>query len=97
MYAGFVAGTVKSNVHYLEVNLPLWTDGSHKQRWVILKAGTSFGFREKDDYWDCPDGAVFFKEFTIDTAWGDLLADTSLKASIRTWPAGLGKPSRMKK
>lgn len=57
--------------HYFEVNSPLWSDGSSKKRWVILKAGTSIGYRELDDYWDYPDGAVFVKEFAIDTVAGD--------------------------
>jgi hypothetical protein len=143
MYADIATGKVRSDVHFFEVNSPLWTDGAHKQRWVVLKAGTSIGFKEKDDYYDYPDGAVFIKEFALDTVAGDsrsrirwetrllvnrkenqdpsrpdvlvdrwygfsykwrkdqkdadLLADTGFKASVRTWPEGLGKPSRMKK
>jgi hypothetical protein len=54
-----------------EVNSPFWSDGAKKKRWVLLKAGTSIGFREKDDYWTYPEAAVFVKEFSIDTIPGD--------------------------
>jgi hypothetical protein len=56
---------------YFDVNSPLFTDGSAKKRWVLLKPGTSIGFRESDDYWDYPDGAVFIKQFALDTVPGD--------------------------
>jgi hypothetical protein len=56
---------------YYEVNAPFWSDDAKKKRWVLLKPGRQIGFREKDDYWDYPDSAVFVKEFAIDTVPGD--------------------------
>ena len=57
--------------YHFEVNSPLWSDDAKKQRWVLVPAGKSIGFREKDDYWDYPDSAVFIKQFAIDTITGD--------------------------
>jgi len=54
-----------------EVNSPLWSDGSVKKRWVLLKPGTKIGFKAMDDYMDYPDSAVFIKQFAIDTIPGD--------------------------
>jgi hypothetical protein len=56
---------------HFEVNSALWSDDAKKKRWVLLKTGTSIGFRVTDDYWDYPDGAVFIKQFAIDTVTGD--------------------------
>ena len=61
-------------VQAFEVNSALWSDGSHKKRWFLLKPGTSIGFKEKVDYWDYPDSAVFIKNFSIDTITGDTLS-----------------------
>lgn len=57
--------------HAYEVNTPAWSDDSKPKRWVLLKAGKAIGFREKDDYWDYPDSAVFIKDHDIDTIDGD--------------------------
>jgi hypothetical protein len=71
-----------------EVNSALWSDGAKKKRWVLLKAGTSIGFREKDDYWDYPEAAVFIKNFSIDTVAGDtstrILWETRVMLSQKT-------------
>lgn len=60
-----------AEARYYEVNAPLWSDDAKKKRWVLLKPGQRIGFREKDDYWDYPDSAVFVKEFALDTIPGD--------------------------
>lgn len=56
-----------------EVNSALWSDGSAKKRWVLLKTGTKIGFQAMDDYWTYPDSTVFIKQFAIDTVPGDTL------------------------
>ena len=62
---------IDSAAHAYAVNSAGWSDGARQKRWVLLKAGTSIGFLEKDDYWAYPDGAVFVQEFSIDTVPGD--------------------------
>ena len=54
-----------------EVNSALWSDASHKLRWVLLKPGTSITFREVEDFYDYPESTVFIKQFNIDTVPGD--------------------------
>jgi hypothetical protein len=54
-----------------EVNSALWSDGSHKKRWFILKANQKITFKENSDYFDYPDSTVFVKNFAIDTVNGD--------------------------
>lgn len=134
--------TLIANAYKFEVNSALWSDGSHKTRWVMNKPGTSITYNEKSDYWDYPDSSIFIKLFAIDTVPGDtttrLLFETRFLVnrkeivdsatgkkmdnwysytykwrrnqqdadlvpasgaddSIKVFPAGLGKPSVMKK
>jgi len=67
------AKTLDTNLFHYEVNSALWSDGSHKTRWIMLKnrnrannAG-SIKYEEQNDYWTYPDSAVFVKLFAIDT------------------------------
>ena len=60
-----------SSARAYEINSAHWSDGAFQKRWVLLKAGSSIGFREKDDYWTYPESAVFVQEFSIDTIPGD--------------------------
>src|SRR5688500_12179274 len=71
IYADIGAGRLIAEAKPFEVNSPLWSDGSHKKRWVLLKQGQSIAFSEHDDYWGYPDSAVFIKQFAIDTVPGD--------------------------
>ncbi len=66
-----VKKTMLANVYHFEVNTALWSDGSHKTRWFMLKPGTQIGFDMLGDYWDYPDSAMFIKQFAIDTVPGD--------------------------
>lgn len=56
---------------FYNVNAALWSDGSAKKRWVLLKPGKAITFDESGDYWAYPDSTVFIKEFAIDTVAGD--------------------------
>lgn len=71
IYANIGNKTLITDAVRFDVNSPLWSDASAKLRWILLKRGTSVGYREKDDYWDYPDSAVFIKQFAIDTVPGD--------------------------
>ena len=70
-YTDIRAGRLVAEAKPFEVNSPLWSDGAHKKRWVLLKPGRSIDFSEHDDYWGYPDSAVFIKQFAIDTIPGD--------------------------
>jgi hypothetical protein len=63
--------TLLASAVYYDVNAALWSDGSAKRRWVLLKPGTAITFDEKGDYWGYPDSTVFIKDFAIDTVAGD--------------------------
>jgi hypothetical protein len=62
-----------TNIIHFDVGSPLWSDGAHKNRWVMLKnrnkpnGAGSIKYDEKNDYWGYPDSAVFIKNFAIDT------------------------------
>lgn len=43
---------------------PLWSDGSDKQRWVIVPEGTSINVRDPE-HWVFPIGTLAFKEFRV--------------------------------
>lgn len=60
-----------ASAYKFDVNSALWSDGSQKQRWFLLKANTTIAFDEKNDYWGYPDSAVFIKQFAIDTIPGE--------------------------
>ncbi len=45
-----------------EVNVPLWSDGADKRRWIALPQGTSIHFTENGP-WEFPAGTVFIKHF----------------------------------
>jgi len=46
------------------VQSPLFSDGSHKQRWLALPSGATIGFAESGA-WSFPEGSVFVKEFDL--------------------------------
>ena len=53
-----------------EVNNPLWSDGSHKERYITLPPGTKVTPTDTDQY-DFPDQTVMIKNFQIDSVYGD--------------------------
>lgn len=48
------------------VNSPLWSDGAHKQRWLVVPTNTTVGFAATNE-WAFPPGSVFFKNFELST------------------------------
>jgi hypothetical protein len=63
--------TMLANAYHFEVNSALWSDGAHKTRWFMPKAGTAVNFEVNNDYWGYPDSIVFIKQFAVDTVPGD--------------------------
>jgi uncharacterized repeat protein (TIGR03806 family) len=52
-----------------DVNVPLWSDGARKRRWIALPGTSRIGFAETDA-WTFPPGTVLVKHFEIDVAPG---------------------------
>jgi uncharacterized repeat protein (TIGR03806 family) len=53
-----------------DVNVPLWSDGAAKERYIALPAGKTIKF-SPDGQWEFPVGAVLVKTFSLDIAAGD--------------------------
>ncbi|MCC6123695.1 MAG: PQQ-dependent sugar dehydrogenase [Pirellulales bacterium] len=53
-----------------DVNVPLWSDGAAKERYIALPAGKKIGFSPAGQ-WEFPVGAVLVKTFFLDAANGD--------------------------
>lgn len=61
---------VTEGIEPFEVNAALWSDGSHKERYVTLPAGTKVTPTDSDSY-VFPDKSVMVKNFLIDTIEGN--------------------------
>ncbi len=51
------------------VNVELWSDGAHKERWLAIPADGKIGYREKRG-WDLPEGTVLVKSFALEQEAG---------------------------
>ena len=47
-----------------QVNMPLWSDGAEKQRWLALPLGGKISVADDGD-WDLPVGTVLMKQFRL--------------------------------
>jgi hypothetical protein len=69
---------------------PLWSDGSHKRRWLALPAGTAVDARDPAA-WQFPPGTRLWKEFAFDgpveTRLIERLADGSWRYASYVWNA----------
>lgn len=61
---------IAAGIAAFRVNVPLWSDGSAKERFISLPPGTSVVPTDTDAY-SYPDGTVFIKNFRVDTVYGD--------------------------
>lgn len=52
-----------------EINVPFWSDGAEKSRWVGVPAGEKVGY-SKDGDWRFPAGTVLVKNFGLPSAQG---------------------------
>lgn len=64
---------VTSGIVPFEVNTPLWSDGSHKERFITLPVGVKVTATDTDQY-VFPDKTVLVKNFLIDSTHGDTLS-----------------------
>ncbi len=53
------------------VNAPLWSDGSHKDRFIALPDETFAEFTQNGKSWNFPDGTVLVKSFALERTVGD--------------------------
>jgi cytochrome c553 len=72
-YANLANRTTDTAAKAFVVNSPLWSDGSLKKRWVILRPGRKIAWADDTDFFDYPDSTVFVKAFLHVRAPGDTL------------------------
>lgn len=67
-----------------EINAPLWTDGSHKQRYLVLPPGERIGI-EDDGTLAFPEGTVILKVFSyaLDPTAPEVLSPVETRVMIR--------------
>ena len=70
VYQDIVRKKLAVGVLPFSVNTPLWSDGSIKQRYLILPKDSQLVYQDRAAY-GYPKGAVFVKNFLIDTIAGD--------------------------
>lgn len=71
LYQGMVPPLrVSAGIVPFEVNAPLWSDGSHKERFVAVLPGRPIVPTDSDGY-AFPAGTVLVKNFHLDTVAGD--------------------------
>jgi hypothetical protein len=72
-----------------DINVPFWSDGSHKQRWIGMalrndlygSKGETIRFSEKGS-WDFPKGTVFVKEFRLPIDERDASLFTTIETRV---------------
>ncbi len=72
-YANLAGKTTDTAAKPFVVNSPLWSDGSLKKRWVILRPGRKIPWADDTDFFSYPDSTVFVKAFLHVRAPGDTL------------------------
>jgi hypothetical protein len=71
VYTNIGSKQLDTAMKYFEVNAALWSDGAGKKRWIVLKPGTHVIYNDTTDVFDYPDGAMFVKNFYLDSVAGD--------------------------
>src|SRR5689334_24570760 len=71
-----------TSVVAFQVNSALWSDGSHKERYISLLPGTKVVPTDTSKF-TFPDGAVLIKNFLIDTVYGDASGNSRIYIETR--------------
>jgi mono/diheme cytochrome c family protein len=71
-----------TSVTAFQVNSALWSDGSHKERFISLPPGTKVAPTDTSKF-VFPDGAVLIKNFQIDTVHGDKSGNSRIYIETR--------------
>ena len=69
-YSDMAARKVDPGIYPFEINSPLWSDGTGKSRYLVLPKDSVITYLNDTDEYLFPEGAVFIKNFTIDTVTG---------------------------
>jgi len=67
LYADIATGELAHGVAPFTPRFPLWSDGSEKQRWLLLPDGAQIDTSNMDD-WTFPEGTKVWKQFSIGVA-----------------------------
>jgi hypothetical protein len=65
LYDDLAAGNPSGDALEFTPDYPLWSDGAHKRRWVLLPEGEQIDTSDMD-HWKFPVGTRFVKEFSLD-------------------------------
>ncbi|MEO7425605.1 MAG: hypothetical protein ABI036_10490 [Fibrobacteria bacterium] len=65
-----------------QINSALWSDGAHKERYISLLPGSQVVPTDTSQF-TFPDGAMFIKNFLIDTVYGDSTGDSRIFVETR--------------
>lgn len=65
LYADIATGRLAPGVMPFTPRFSLWSDGSEKQRWLLLPSGTQIDTSNIDE-WIFPDGTKVWKQFSVD-------------------------------
>jgi hypothetical protein len=63
LYADIATGELAAGVAPFTPRFPLWSDGSEKQRWLLLPEGAQIDTSNMDD-WTFPEGTKVWKQFS---------------------------------
>jgi hypothetical protein len=87
-YANGSRGALAPGILPFEPQYPLWTDGAHKRRWILLPPGTAIDASDPE-VWVFPVGTRFWKEFAFDrpieTRYMERLADGTWLFAAYAW------------
>lgn len=70
LYSDMPARKVDPGIYPFEINNPLWSDGTEKSRYLVLPNDSVITYLNDTDEYVFPEGAVFIKNFSIDTVAG---------------------------
>ena len=81
LFASVKDQKVAPGVLSYSVNVPFWSDGAGKERFLAMPGETRVGFDE-DAAWEFDDGAVTVKSFTLETQIGNPDSHTYIETRI---------------
>ena len=71
MYSNIETKEISPELIPFDVNSPLWSDGTKKERFIVLGEGQSVKFIPNGDYYEYPEQVAFLKNFFLETVPGD--------------------------